>query len=342
MTLARLAFAVLLTLAGLPAAEPCLQPDSTCSEHVIMGNKYVIVYRNLALETPNATIDRALIMVHGAQRNGDGYFATAMAAAAATGNLLNTLVVAPAFRGREGRGCNDAVQPGELYWSCQGWNAGFPAVDEKTVDSFAVMDRILILLSNKAKFPKLKIIVIAGHSGGGQFMQRYSAMNRIEETLGVPVRYVVANPSSYVYLDSKRPASGANCTADGKCQGTFGPYSDRANCTTYNNYRYGLESLSGYAEQVGAETIRKQFPLRNVTYLIGDLDVLPDTDLDKSCPANAQGLNRRERGLNFWNYIQTEYHATHKLVVVPRCGHNAACMFTASAGAKVLFPAESK
>ena len=83
MTLARLAFAVLLTLAGLSAVEPCLQPDSTCSEHLIMGNKYVIVYRNLALETPNATIDRALIRVHGAQRNADGYFSTAMAAAAA-------------------------------------------------------------------------------------------------------------------------------------------------------------------------------------------------------------------------------------------------------------------
>ena len=342
MTLDRLALAVLLYTAPATAAEPCLHPDSTCSEHVDLGDRYMIVYRNFPLETVNPTVDRALIMVHGAQRNGDGYFSTAMAAAAATGNLLNTIVIAPAFRGREGRGCNDTVQPGELYWSCQGWNAGLPAVEDKSVNSFTAMDRILALLNNKTRFPKLKSIVVAGHSGGGQFMQRYAAMNRIEETIDIPVRYVVANPSSYVYLDSKRPPTGASCTPEGKCQGAFGPYSDRTNCTTYNNYRYGLESLVGYAEQVGAETIRKQFPLRNVTYLIGDLDALPDSDLDKSCPANAQGINRRERGLNFWNYIQAEYHATHKLVVVPRCGHNAACVFTASAGAKVLFPPVSK
>ena len=324
------------------AAEPCLQPDSTCSEHLVVGNRFVIAYRNYPLEAANSTVDRALIMVHGAQRNGDGYFATAMASAAATGNLLNTIVIAPVFRGREGRGCNDAVQPGELFWSCQGWNAGLPAIDEKNTNSFAVMDRILTLLNDKAHFPKLKSIVVAGHSGGGQFMQRYSAMNRIEETMKVPIRYVVANPSSYVYLDSKRPAASANCTAEGKCAGSFGLYADRANCTTYNSYRYGLESLNGYAQEVGADAIRKQFPLRNVTYLIGDLDVLPDTDLDKSCPANAQGINRRERGLNFWNYIQTEYHASHKLVMIPRCGHNAACMFTASAGARVLFPVDAK
>jgi pimeloyl-ACP methyl ester carboxylesterase len=309
----------------------------------MMGtSRFVVIYRNFSPNEANSTVDKALIMVHGAQRNGDGYFATALAAAAATGNLLHTIVIAPAFRGREGRGCNDPVEPGELFFTCQGWNAGFPAVDEKSANSFAAMDRILTLLNDRTKFPKLKSIVVAGHSGGGQFMQRYAATNKVEETMKIPVRYVVGNPSSYVYLDAKRPPTGANCTAEGSCTGTFGAYSDRSNCTTYNNYRYGLEGLSGYAEEVGADKIRVQFPGRNVTYLIGDLDVLPDTDLDKSCPANAQGLNRRERGLNFWNYMKTEYHATHKLVVVPRCGHNAACMFTASAGARVLFPVEAK
>ena len=342
MTWDRLAYALLFLTLCCAAAEPCLHPDASCSEHVVLGNRFVIVYRNFPLEASNPHIDRALMMVHGAQRNGDGYFSTAMAAAAATGNLLNTIVISPAFRGRDGRLCNDTVETGELFWSCQGWNAGFASVDEESVNSFAVMDRILTMLNNKNHFPKLKSIVVAGHSGGGQFMQRYAAMNRIEETIGIPVRYVVANPSSYVYLDSKRPSMNATCTIEGKCSGTFGPYSDRANCTTYNNYRYGIEGLVGYAAQVGADAIRKQFPLRNVTYLVGDLDVLPDSDLDKSCPANAQGLNRRERGLNFWNYIQTEYHAHHKLIVVPRCGHNAACMFTASAGAKVLFPPGSK
>jgi hypothetical protein len=65
---------------------------------------------------------------------------------------------------------------------------------------------------------------------------------------------------------------------------------------------------------------------------------LQDSDLDKSCGAQAQGVNRRERGINFWNYMRSQYQAEHKLVMVPRCGHNAACMFASSTGSKTLFP----
>jgi pimeloyl-ACP methyl ester carboxylesterase len=339
----RLLLLILGLALGAFAAEPCLQPDKTCTEHFPVGSGFVVLYRNYAVASANSVVDRAVIMVHGAQRNGDGYYATALAAAAASGNLMHTLVIAPAFRGREGRGCTDAVEPGELFWSCQGWNAGFAALGPgKMPNSFEVVDRILTLLSDRTRYPRLQSIVVAGHSGGGQFVQRYAALNRIEESVKVPVRYVVANPSSYVYLDEKRPPTGANCTAEGACSAPAGAYSDQANCTGYNRYRYGLDALSGYAAEVGAETIRKQFPLRNVTYLIGDLDVLPDTDLDKSCPANAQGVNRRERGLNYWNYVRTGFKADHKLVMVPRCGHNAACMFASSTGTRALFPTESK
>jgi pimeloyl-ACP methyl ester carboxylesterase len=206
-------------------------------------------------------------------------------------------------------------------------------------NSFDAMDRILELLSDKSRFPNLKSIVLVGHSGGGQFMQRYAAANQMEAKLRVPVRYVVANPSSYLYLNDARLRTDANCTPDGKCTGPFGPYWDRINCTGYNRYRYGLDSPVGYVASVGANTIRRQYPSRNVTYLIGDLDQLQDSDLDKSCAAQAQGFNRRERGINFWNYMRSQYQATgHKLVLVPRCGHNAACMFASSTGSKVLFP----
>ena len=169
-------------------------------------------------------------------------------------------------------------------------------------------------------------------------MQRYAAVNQMEQKAGVPIRYVVANPSSYLYLSEVRLRTDSTCTADGKCTGPFGAYWDRNNCTGYNRYRYGLEGLAGYAVSTGAAAIRKQFPTRAVTYLIGDLDQLQDSDLDKSCSAQAQGPNRRERGINFWNYARTQLQAEHKLVMVPRCGHNAACVFVAAAGARVLFP----
>jgi pimeloyl-ACP methyl ester carboxylesterase len=300
---------------------------------------WVLVYRNHSLVEGSREVEQAVVMVHGAQRNGDGYYGTALASAASRGVLLKSLIVAPHFKGSDGPSCRDAVEEGELYFGCQAWNAGYPAINSalKTT-SFDAMDRIVQMLSDRSRFPNLKSIVLAGHSGGGQFMQRYAASNQIEPKIRLPIRYVVANPSSYVYLNDARLRSDAVCTPEGKCTGPFGPYWDRTSCTAYNRYRYGLDGATGYVAGVGATSIRRQFPTRNVTYLIGDLDQLQDSDLDKSCGAQAQGVNRRERGINFWNYMRSQYQAEHKLVMVPRCGHNAACMFASSTGSKTLFP----
>jgi pimeloyl-ACP methyl ester carboxylesterase len=317
------------------AATPCLEPNAACSEPVQLPDGWLLVYRNFALTQANPGLTRAVIVLHGAQRNGDGYFATALGSAASRGALMNTLIVAPHFKGNDGRACKDPVAPGEFKFGCGQWNAGYAALGAQS-NSFDVMDRLLQMLADSKVFPNLKEIVFAGHSAGGQFNQRYAAMNQVDGKLPVPIRYVVANPSSYLYLDEMRLRG--TCAVDGTCTGTWAAYSDAANCTTYNRYRYGLDKPEGYLAQIPAEQVKKQLATRQITYLIGDLDQLPDTDLDKSCPAMAQGLNRRERGINYWNYIRARYHAQHQLVIVPRCGHNAACMFVSAAGAKVLFP----
>lgn len=344
------------TVAGtqtLAAAEalPCLTPNDNCVERLPVKDGWIRIFsthplRGDGLNVPSAGAPvaaqaprRALVMVHGAQRNGDGYFGTALAAAASQGQLLDTVIVAPSFKGIDGSLCRDTVEDGELVFGCQAWNAGFAAVNsELKATSFDAVDRILQLLGDRQRFPNLKSIVVAGHSGGGQFVQRYAAANHAETRLHIPVRYVVANPSSYVYLNDARLRPEASCTQDGICTGGFGPYWDRNNCSGYNKYRYGLEGLSGYIATLTVGTIRRQYVKRDVTYLLGDLDTLQDSDLDKSCAAQAQGPNRRERGLIFWNYMRAEFQAGHQIVVVPRCGHNAACMFTSQTGARVLFP----
>ena len=66
------------------------------------------------------------------------------------------------------------------------------------------MDQILRRLADRKIFPNMAVIVIAGHSAGGQFVSRYEMANRVENELGVPVRYVVANPSSYAWPDATR------------------------------------------------------------------------------------------------------------------------------------------
>jgi hypothetical protein len=82
----------------------------------------------------------------------------------------------------------------------------------------------------------------------------------------------------------------------------------------------------------------KQLASRPVTYLLGELDVLPLAGFDSSCPAMAQGPTRLARGQAFAAYVKAKYNAQHQVVVVPLCGHNARCMFTAEVALPILFP----
>src|SRR5438445_52472 len=79
------------------------------------------------------------------------------------------------------------------------------AASTDKLTSFDFVDEILRKLANKQVFPNLKAIVVAGHSAGGQFVDRYAMANQVHDKVGVPVTYIVSNPSSYAYLDRMRP-----------------------------------------------------------------------------------------------------------------------------------------
>lgn len=297
------------------------------NERLPLAEGHIVIWRSHSLtDGAHPAVERAYIMVHGTNRNAEDYYRWTLAATLVADQLEQTAVVAPHFkvRTREDRG--DEVAPGEWYWTNEAWKSGDAALNGK-VYSYDVMDRILELFNDVARFPNLKEIVVAGHSAGGQYVQRYAAFNRAEPRLHVPVRYVVANPSSYVYLNDQRPRGE-----------TFGRYADANNCTTYNQYRYGLDKLSGYAALTAIDVIRAQFPRRNVAYIVSELDTrTDDPNLDKSCPANAQGANRRERGTNFANYMKAQFGAQHTFAVAPGCGHAAVCVFAGPAGVKAVF-----
>ena len=102
---------------------------------------------------------------------------------------------------------------------------------------------------------------------------------------------------------------------------------------------YGLQDRgSGYTAGIPDEQLKKQVAARPVTYLLGELDVMPVGGFDSSCPAMAQGPTRRARGEAFAKYVNEKYGARHKVVVIPLCGHNARCMFTADPALPILFP----
>ena len=105
--------------------------------------------------------------------------------------------------------------------------------------------------------------------------------NKVHDSLGVPVTYVVSNPSSYAYPDAQRPST------DGKGVGRFG---DSRNCTTYNSWPYGLENRgNGYTSKIPDEQLKKQFVARPTVYLLGEIDILPLGGFDGSCSRDGAG-----------------------------------------------------
>lgn len=339
--IAALACAATLLAAGAPA--PCTSAATACTERIPLGpeGRYSIVYRSFALGEPNPRIERALIVVHGAGRNADDYFASALAGALIAGVLDSTLVVSPRIAASKGTGCNDTLAQGEISWICGGaddWRRGGSADGIQGVYTYTFIDEIVKKLADRKLFPNLKRIVLTGHSAGGQFTNRYAAATRIDQIIPVPIRYVVSNPSSYLYLDATRLAPGAACTPKGTCDGEFREPAEKSACPAYNRWHYGLEERSGYAAAVPDDELRKQLVARDVVYLLGELDTLPLFGFDSSCAAMAQGPNRFARGLAYWNYLRSRYGANHKLVTVDACGHNGRCMYTANVALPVLFP----
>ncbi len=331
------------------APAPCIQATRVCSEWVTLGSGPArsLVYRTFPLDTRNAAITRVLVMVHGAGRDADNYFRSTLAAAFLAGALENTLVIAPRLASNDGRACRDSLAANEVSWDCNSWRSGGPALSDSAVTSFDFLDEILRKVAHKEVFPNLKVIVVAGHSAGGQVVNRYEMTNRVHDRLGVPVRYVVANPSSYAYPGAERPTQAAwSLTANppgyipevAANTPAFRPLGSGRGCTTYDQWPYGFQSRTGYSAKETDEQLRSQLVARPTTYLVGELDILPLAGFDSSCPAMAQGPTRQARGQAFGRYVNEKLGAHQAVVIVPLCGHNARCMFTSEVALPLIFP----
>ena len=324
----RTIFLLLISIPGLAA--PCTTVN--CQEWVNLGSDSArsLVYRSHSLTTKNEAITRAFVLIHGAGRDADNYFRTAVAAGFLAGALDNTIILSPRFAAKNG-GCSDTLDTNEVNWPCGGnsWRAGGVAANNEQLTSFDLMDEILRKLAKKDVFPNLKVIVISGHSAGGQYVTRYQMANQIHDVLGVPVTYIVSNPSSYAYLDTTRP----NAAGD-----DFRAFNDARNCTTFDQWPYGLQNRAGYAAKLSEEQLKKQLAARSVIYLLGELDTTPLAGFDGSCPAMAQGSNRLLRGQAFAKFVNQKFGAKHQVTTVPLCGHNARCIFTAEVALPLLFP----
>ena len=317
------------------------------------GPGRTLIYRTYPLDSRNDAITRAYILVHGAGRDAHNYFRHAVAGAFLAGALENTIVISPRFAANEGGSCQDTLAANEINWSScssETWRSGAGAISNRQITSFDVADEILSKLARKQNFPNLRSIVIAGHSAGGQFVNRYEMANQIHDRLGIPISYVVANPSSYAYLDSLRPRSSAfpqNVAAlppgyiappSANPGPPFGRYGDSEDCTTYDTWPYGLNKRTGYTAKQSVEQLRRQLAARPTTYLVGELDILPLLWIRHVMPGNGPGADAARPRIGVRSVCEREFGAKHTTLVVAACGHSARCMFTADPVLAVIFP----
>jgi pimeloyl-ACP methyl ester carboxylesterase len=350
MTRFRLAATFVGLLAAAPAAAaPCTVATPQCTERVSVlgGPQSSVVYRSHPLDARNEAITRVLVMIHGAGRNADNYFSSAMAAAFLAGALDNTLVISPRIASNDGAACQDVLGLDEISWHCNTWRSGGPSLSHPAVTSFDLLDEILRKVARRNVFPNVKSIVVAGHSAGGQVVNRYEMTNQVHDSLGAPVTYVVSNPSSYAYPDDARPAIAAYslvANAPGYIPATpadapaFRPFSDARNCATWDSWPFGLKQRTGYSAKLTDEQIKTQLAGRPTTVLLGELDILPLGGFDGSCPAMAQGPTRLARGQAYARRVNETLRGKHTIAIVPLCGHNARCIFTSDVALPLIFP----
>lgn len=274
----------------------------------------------VGVSPPPASIQRVLIIIHGRLRNADTYLHSAEKAAEQAGQLATTLIIAPQFLNEQDV-ARHQLPNDILRWRGNDWMGAGLSTGPNPVSSFQVLDDMVARVSDRQQFPEVKDIVIAGHSGGAQVVQRYALLAHGQYRISP--RFVVANPSSYAYFDAQRPMA-------------FDPTS----CPGFNNWKYGLQNLPDFAAGQTPAQLEEHYVKRDIVYLLGQLDIDPEHPaLDKGCEAQTQGPYRLLRGHYFFDYL-TQRHPeglSQRLIEVPGVGHDGDGMFTSPEGQKVLF-----
>jgi hypothetical protein len=308
-----------------------LVADQRLTVKTAAGSGALALYLSKDWNRPQPAITRAIVTIHGLERAASNARTIAEVGRARSGlDPESVLLIEPQF-------LDDADVaafhlPAEtLHWSLTGWEGGDDAHGPAPISSFAALDGIFARLADRASFPALKNVIVAGHSGGGQLVQRYAVAGRGEGALskaGIHVRYLVANPSSYVYFSPERPAG------DG-----FAAFNDAA-CPAFDRWKYGMTGLPAYFARADPSALEAAYVARDVVYLLGTGDDDPNHPmLDKTCMAEAEGANRYSRGLAYFRYLQWRHPTglAHRLLQAPEVGHDSDGMFNSSCGLAALY-----
>jgi len=221
---AALIIGLLLGLSAAAAQRPLedasvwLVADHRLTVRTPAGSGALALYVSQDWDRPQPAITRAVVTIHGVLRDAD--ISRTIAEVARANSKLDpesVLLIEPQFLDDLDVAAQH-LRAETLHWAHADWEGGEDAHGPAPISSFTAIDAILARLADRASFPALKNVVVAGHSGGGQLVQRYAVAGRGEGALakaGIHVRYVVSNPSSYVYFSPERPAGDGFARFDG-------------------------------------------------------------------------------------------------------------------------------
>ena len=284
---------------------------------------------------PHPEITRAVVVFHGKGRNVEGYYGALADAAHHAGKAAGqTLLLAPQFLREEDVRAHRLPED-FLRWHLGAWSAGLPATGPVALSSFDVIDSIVNSLADRVRFPNLNAIVLIGHSGGGQLLNRYAIVGTRTTSLGdagIHLRYIIANPSSFFYFSDDRPQR----------DGSFVPYREDE-CPGFNRWRYGPANAPPYVTDVSAEAWQRReqsYARADVVYLLGTEDTDPEQrDLDTSCSGEAEGSERLSRGQAYFRYLSgrhpNDFH--QQLWLVSGVAHSGERMLDSPCGIAAMF-----
>lgn len=208
-------------------------------------------------------IKYAYIVQHGNLRNGFDYYCSAIhSLSQSSWDETSYVVIAPQFL-TENDTCWDASSTATKVdilkglscdlpiYTSEGWKDGHLSKTKPGIYSYDIFNSIISELGNQSKYPNLEFVTFFGFSAGAQVALRYSLFsNFILTNPNLRVRYVVSDPSTFVYLSKERPFTN-NSLGFGvpdeswilpewsysHSDGSNWTYWD-TNCQSYNNWRY--------------------------------------------------------------------------------------------------------
>lgn len=236
---------------------------------------------------------------------------------------------------------------------------------------FEAFDELMYALKNRTHFPFLRAITLFGHSAGGQFMQRYAAATEVTTDLrhhGVSVRFVVANPSTFLYFSPLRPRGApeplSSCAMSPVSRIHFEvpPENLLRLCQGFDDWPFGLAGkVPLYVAKHGnATALARRYFRQDVVLLAGSDDVCDkklssllarfagkrpgceDSGLDTDCEAMLQGSCRLGRARAHASRggaagLSSGFNSGLRFLEIPQVGHDFCSVLMSPQGQMVIF-----